>query len=152
MGLSRQEYWSGLPFPPPDDLLMQRLNPHLLHFRQSLYCLSHQESPNRLTVECKHNFYVHWETNNFLGLALLWYLLYCGHPAPNPQHLRGLSVPSSPTPLCPACPLFYPIVCVWWGKMVSISFFPKGQQPMMVGCRWKKRKKRLIFNDSFRYY
>ena len=108
--------------------------------------------PNRLTVECKHNFYMHWETNNFLGLALLWYLLYCGHLALNPRHLRGLSVPSSPTPLCPACPLFYPLVCVWWGKMVSISLFPKGQQPMMVGCRWKKRKKRLIFNDSFRYY
>ena len=30
MGFSRQEYWSGLPFPPPGDLLTQGLNPRLL--------------------------------------------------------------------------------------------------------------------------
>ena len=31
MGVSRQEYWSGLPFPPPQDLPNQGLNPSLLH-------------------------------------------------------------------------------------------------------------------------
>ena len=31
MGFSRQEHWSGLPFPSPGDLLTQELNPHLLH-------------------------------------------------------------------------------------------------------------------------
>ena len=31
MGLSRKEYWSGLPFPSPEDLLDQWLNPHILH-------------------------------------------------------------------------------------------------------------------------
>ena len=31
MGFSRQEYWSGLPSPPPGDLLSQGWNPHLLH-------------------------------------------------------------------------------------------------------------------------
>ena len=30
MGFSRQEYWSGLPFPPPGDLLTQGSNPHFL--------------------------------------------------------------------------------------------------------------------------
>ena len=30
MGFSRQEYWSGLPCPPPEDL-PEVLNPHLLH-------------------------------------------------------------------------------------------------------------------------
>jgi len=30
MEVSRQEYWSGLPFCTPRDLLTQRLNPHLL--------------------------------------------------------------------------------------------------------------------------
>ena len=30
MGLSRQEYWSGLPCPPPGDLPTQGSNPHLL--------------------------------------------------------------------------------------------------------------------------
>ena len=30
MGFSRQEYWSGLPLPPPQDLPTQGSNPHLL--------------------------------------------------------------------------------------------------------------------------
>ena len=35
MGFSRQEYWSGLPCPPPGDLLDQGLNPYLclLHWQ-----------------------------------------------------------------------------------------------------------------------
>ena len=35
MGFSRQEYWSGLPFPPKGDLPAQRSNPRLLHL---LHC------------------------------------------------------------------------------------------------------------------
>ena len=30
MGFPRQEYWSGLPFPSPEDLLDAGLNAHLL--------------------------------------------------------------------------------------------------------------------------
>ena len=49
MGFSRQEYWSGLPFPTPGDLpLTQGLKPRLLghlHCRRILYLLSHQASP-----------------------------------------------------------------------------------------------------------
>ena len=44
MGFSRQEYWSGLPFPSPLDLPDQGLNPGLPHCRQTLYHLSHQGS------------------------------------------------------------------------------------------------------------
>ena len=33
MGFSRQEYWSGLPFSPPGDLLTQGSNSHLLHWQ-----------------------------------------------------------------------------------------------------------------------
>jgi len=44
-GFSRQEYWSGLPHPPPEDLP----NPGIkLYFRQTLYHLSHQGSPRML--------------------------------------------------------------------------------------------------------
>ena len=42
MGFSRQEYWSGWPFPSPGDLPDQGSNPGLPHCRQTLYCLSHQ--------------------------------------------------------------------------------------------------------------
>ena len=39
MGFFRQEYWSGLPCPPPGDLpITQGLNPNLLHCRWILYC------------------------------------------------------------------------------------------------------------------
>ena len=40
-GFSRQEYWTGLPSPPPWDLP----NPDLPHCKQILYCLSHQRRP-----------------------------------------------------------------------------------------------------------
>ena len=33
MGFSRQEYWSGLPFPSPEDFLTQGSNPGLPHCR-----------------------------------------------------------------------------------------------------------------------
>ena len=41
MGFSRQEYWSGLLFPSPRELVTQRWNPGLPHCRQILYHLSH---------------------------------------------------------------------------------------------------------------
>ena len=45
MEFSRQEYWSGLPFPSPGDLPNPGIQPRPLHCRQILYHLSHQESP-----------------------------------------------------------------------------------------------------------
>ena len=43
-GFSRQEYWTGLPCPPPWDLP----NPDLPHRKQILYRLSHQGIPRIL--------------------------------------------------------------------------------------------------------
>ena len=40
MEFSRQEYWSGLPFPSPGIFPTQGSNPGLLHIRQTLYHLS----------------------------------------------------------------------------------------------------------------
>ena len=45
-GFSRQEYWSGLPFSSLGDLSDPELESHILHYRQILCHLSHQESPN----------------------------------------------------------------------------------------------------------
>ena len=44
-GIPRQEYWSGLPFPPPRIFPTHGLNPGLLHFRRIPYCPSQQGSP-----------------------------------------------------------------------------------------------------------
>ena len=39
-----QGYWSGLPVPSPEDLLDPGIEPSLLHCRQILYHLNHQEA------------------------------------------------------------------------------------------------------------
>ena len=44
MGFSRQEYWSGLPFPSPRIFLNQGSNPCLLHWQAAPLPLSHQRS------------------------------------------------------------------------------------------------------------
>ena len=49
MGFSRQEYWSGLPFPSPGDL-PGRLNPRLLLGRWILYHWAPGEAPSVSTV------------------------------------------------------------------------------------------------------
>ena len=50
MGFSRQEYWSGLPFPSPGDLPHPGIEPaspaFLLHCRQILYCWTIGEAHN----------------------------------------------------------------------------------------------------------
>ena len=38
MGFSREEYWSGLPFPSPGDHPNQGIKPHLPHFPHLLHC------------------------------------------------------------------------------------------------------------------
>ena len=45
LGFSRQEYWSGLPFPSLGDLPNPESNQGLLHYRQILYQVSYQGSP-----------------------------------------------------------------------------------------------------------
>ena len=53
VGLSRQEYWSELPFPPPGDLPNQGSSPHLLrllHCRRILCSLSRPGSPNHIVM------------------------------------------------------------------------------------------------------
>ena len=52
MGLPRQEYWSGLPFPSPGDLADQRLNPHLLHWQADSLLLSYWETPIQVYTPC----------------------------------------------------------------------------------------------------
>ena len=63
LGFSRQEYWSGLPFPSPGDLPdpeIESRSPAL--YRQTLYRLSHQGSqrgwivPNTSSIFCV----IHW--------------------------------------------------------------------------------------------
>ena len=71
MGIPQQEYWSGLPFPPPRVFLTQGSNQCLLwlpNCRQILHHRSHWGSPlylrwaSRKVVEEKKNFPTDWES------------------------------------------------------------------------------------------
>jgi len=57
MGFSRQEYWSGLPFPSPGDLPIPGIEPGSPALagtgRRILYLLSHQGSPEQLGFNVK---------------------------------------------------------------------------------------------------
>ena len=46
MEFSRQEYWSGLPFPPPGDLLNPGAEPRPPASQADSYCPSHRDSPH----------------------------------------------------------------------------------------------------------
>ena len=54
MEFSRQEYWSGLPFPSPGVFLTQGSNLGLPHRRQTLYHLSHQGCPGSTILTHKN--------------------------------------------------------------------------------------------------
>ena len=47
MGYSRQEYWSGLPFPSPGDLPDPRIEPWSPALQADSYHLSHQGTPSK---------------------------------------------------------------------------------------------------------
>ena len=48
MEFSRQEYWSGLPFPSPEDVPNPGIKLRPLPCRQVLYRLNHQGSPQKV--------------------------------------------------------------------------------------------------------
>ena len=72
MKFSRQEYWSGLPFPSPGDSFQPRdwtqgSNPGFLHCRQTFYCLSHQGSPFEILTLSVSRKWGLWEVSRWWG-------------------------------------------------------------------------------------
>jgi len=53
MGFPRQEYWSGLPFPPPGIFQTQGANPGLLPWQADSLPLLHQGNPRENYVTPK---------------------------------------------------------------------------------------------------
>ena len=66
-GFSRQECWSGLPFPSPGDLPNQESNLDVLHCRQILYWLSYEGSPS---FPFTHRGFVKFGLDSFLDSFL----------------------------------------------------------------------------------
>ena len=92
MGFSRQKYWSGVPFPSQRIFPTQGLNPGLPHCRQTLYPLSHQESPLCDPMNhCMPGLPVHHQLPEFTQTQV-----HQVSDAIQPSHL--LSSPSPPAP------------------------------------------------------
>ena len=59
MGFSRQEYWSGLPFPFPGDLPNPGMDPGSPALQVDSLPLSHQGSPYKIEITIKRNIICH---------------------------------------------------------------------------------------------
>ena len=63
MGFSRQEYWSGLPFPSPGDLPTQGLNPGLPGLQSGRVALQAEaltsEPPGKPKIKCNFDLKIH---------------------------------------------------------------------------------------------
>ena len=101
MGFSRQECWSGLPFPSPGDLSTQELNPGLLHCRQTLYCLSHHcEVMMSQSLSRVHLFVALWTVIHQapLSMGFSGQEHWSGLPFPSLEDLPNPGIePRSPT-------------------------------------------------------
>ena len=71
MEFSRQEYWSGLPFPSPRILLTQGWSPCLLHWQVDALPLSHQGSPCMCLHVCF--FFFSWSLFSYFYFLLPCY-------------------------------------------------------------------------------
>ena len=69
MGFSRQEQWSGLPFPPPGDLPDPRIEPGSPALQLILYHLSHQGSPECLMRWLQIKKHCRFQVSSFLILC-----------------------------------------------------------------------------------
>ena len=87
MGFSRQEYWSGLPCPPPGDFPTQGSNLCFLHCRWILYQLTYQGSPSipipvpmvHLYFACVYFLLIYPLLQSYLVPCIpdLWGILWC---------------------------------------------------------------------------
>ena len=114
MGFSRQEYWSGLPFPSPGIFSTQGSNPGHPHFRQRLYHLSHMGifvlslRGNYMSVvvvvqSLSHVllFVIPWSQSSTPGFSVLHYLHEFAQ-----THIHWVSDAIQPShPLLPPSPL-----------------------------------------------
>ena len=61
MGFSRQEYWSGLPFPSPGDLPHPGIDQGFLHYRQILYQMSYEGSSILQSSKFNNTICIEWD-------------------------------------------------------------------------------------------
>ena len=126
MGFSRQEYWSGLPFPSPGTFLTQGSNPGLLRYRQILYHLSYQGSPQI--------YYSSVQSLSCVWLFVTPWTVARQASCPSPTH----GVYSNSYPLCQWCHptiSFCHLLLLLLSHLPSIRVFSNESVPRI---RWPK--------------
>ena len=84
MGFPRQEYWSGLPFPPPEDLPNPGIAPSLLHCRQILY---HWPTREVLCFQLDESTSMRWKHSPRKN-TFPWDLLAGAHAVQSSKHVQ----------------------------------------------------------------
>ena len=141
MEFSRQEYWSGLPFPSPEIFPTQGSNSGLLHHRQILYHLSYREFLDNVQANMlkQDACWELWKTES--PLILLREILE--KDACSPWIVQGKSKPTIASRLHPAsywlCTSFYcntgTLICLWivcgcfHGTMTELNSCTRDLQP-----------------------
>ena len=123
MGFSRQEYWSGMPFPIPVDLPDWGWNLHLLHslhWQARSSPLSHLESPHTtldLSQKLCRDIWGHFMTTILKWKIWVWKSLTDLQEVTQPWQSQYSAI-SDPT-----FPSFFP---VWLGSVLGVCFFQRG--------------------------
>ena len=69
-GFPRQQCWNGLPFPSPGNLPDPGIEPSLLHWRQTLYCLNHQGGLETQTMSFLNTLSLGWSWASFIAQSV----------------------------------------------------------------------------------
>ena len=127
-GIFHLEYWSGLPFPSPEDLPNKRSNPALPHCRQTLYSLSYQDSP----LPWKESY----DKPAFPSLAGRFFTTEPpGKPMTNLDSILKSKDITFPTKICIVKAMIFPVVmyeCEHWTTKKQIPGDGGGQR-ILVG-------------------
>ena len=147
MGFSRQEYWSGLPCPPPGGIFpTQGLNLGLPYCRKILYSLSHQGRP-RILKWVAHPF--SWASSwhrNWVGVSCISGGFFTSWATREPPEKAGKKVKVKVSQSCPTLhdpmdlnnPRNSPSQNTGVGSLSLLQrIFPaQGSNPGLPHCRW----------------
>ena len=165
MKFSRQEYWSGLPCPPPGDLPNPGIEPGSLTLQANSGGLNHQGSPppwqgNAIVLEgcfClslnKPNASsTHYTPCRFTYMSLERRAHHghtCCHPSAGPSHMTGNS--ATYEAFTTFSPTFWPASCVTRDTPSSVSWRPGCSRPGRgIQLRVKIQTHRTPYNQTSR--
>ena len=123
LGFPRQEYWSGFPFPSPEDLPDPGIEPTSPIGRRVLYCWATREA---------HHLISAW----YFGVHALFKPLSPTRASPPSCNLRGSTWRNKRTPQghCSSALSFLSTSLLWGGNKDSSFNFRRNENDLSLGC------------------